>query len=314
MFKKSITKSQNKKLNLSLSLVYLFSFSLSGCGKKSEVADLADSLNESEAAVESGVSMISGMADDQAGSELSWKPHSSNPTLASSLSVWSLFAATRANADSCYRASLSSCLAGLKSAEYNQCSVLGTLRSMNGSVQLTYSNSGCTMLQAGDSVSRTYNVAISGSRGGVVSLTSAEKADYRGTSYGGGGSIQKTLTGFQLNILGRHSSFQRNGKTLSDVSVRTLQPVEVTGSLNRDNRVINGGQLEVNHNLKGFTSLLVANNVQWNSQCCHPIAGEMSITYSGSKTGTATVTFNGCGTATLNQDGQQQSIALSYCE
>jgi len=77
---------------------------------------------------------------------------------------------------------------------------------------------------------------------------------------------------------------------------------------------MNGGSLEVNHNLAGFTAIFTPSNLQWSAGCCHPVAGSLAVTYSGSKTGTATVSFNGCGSATVNQDGQSQAVEFSYCE
>jgi hypothetical protein len=170
------------------------------------------------------------------------------------------------------------------------------------------------MASTGNTVTRTYNLEISGPRGGKINHSSDNRSDYRGTSYGGGGRLVKTAAGWDLSVLGRNSVLSFRGKNIFDVSVRTITPMNITGSLSRAGRVVNGGQLEVNHNLAGFTSVITPTNLQWSNTCCHPISGSLAVTYSGSKTGSATVSFHGCGSASVNQGGQTSVIQMSYCE
>jgi hypothetical protein len=118
-----------------------------------------------------------------------------------------------------------------------------------------------------------------------------------------------------MDLHGKHHSFVgRRGREVYNVSLRTLQPIVITGGLSRANRLVNSGQIEVNHNLAKFTALITPSNIQWSSDCCHPVSGSLSVTYSGSKTGTSTVTFQGCGSAQVNDNGQSEDIELSYCE
>lgn len=293
----------------SLILIALVMSVTLGCSKKEEDGSSL-TVNSVEAVVESGVTMLSGMADEESGSSLALE------TKANELkpSIFEQAFVSRAYADSCSRAYYQSCSSGVRSVDYNACTVPYTLRSLNGNVTLTYSDSSCSMATTGNTTTRTYNIDITGTRGGKISHSSDTYTDYSGDAYGGGGRLTKTGSGWNLDILGRHTQFTYNGLEIFNVSTRTLSPVSVTGSLSRSSRVMSGGQIEVNHNLAAFTATMVPQNLQWSGSCCHPISGSLDVTFSGSKTGTATVTFAGCGTATVDQDGQSNSIQLLYCE
>lgn len=289
-----------------LLMTLLIAISL-GCKKKQE-EDSDLSVDPVEASVESGISMISGMADDQAGSAYAFNSKNT-PT-----SIWEVILGEKAYAATCSRAFYASCNSGLKSASFNQCEIMGTAATLYGNVNLTYSDSSCSLISNGNSVTRTYNIEINGPRGGKISHSSDNRTDYRSTSYGGGGRLTKTVSGWGADILGRNSVLTFRGRTIFDVSVRTLNQVSISGSLSRASRVVNGGQIEVNHNVAGFTSVITPSNLQWNNTCCYPVSGSLSVSYSGSKTGSATVTFSGCGSASVNQSGQVSSINMSYCE
>lgn len=278
------------------------------CQKKNNDTDSTSSLDPVEASLETGISMISGMSDDQAGGSLAM-----SPIRPRSLIAEGLFPLAHAST-SCSRPITATCSSGVRALNYDGCTVASTSRTMNGSANLTYSDNSCALSTNGDTVTRTMDIEISGPRGGVYSLSSDSQADYNGNIYGGGGRITKTSGGWNLDILGRHSSFTYKGKSLASVSVRTLSAMQVTGSLSRSSRVVSGGQLEVNHNLSGFTALITPSNLEWSSICCHPVSGSLSVTYSGSKSGSATVSFNGCGAADVTSDGQTKSIEFSYCE
>lgn len=264
-----------------------------------------------EASVESGLTMISAVADEESGSSLALKTNAEEmrPNY-----VQLLLVGEKAYAASCWRPYYSPCVDGLKTADYDNCGIPNTSRTVDGQAALAYSQLNCSLASEGDTVQRTYGLAITGPRGGVVSLTSANQADYRGISYGGGGRLTKVSGGYELDVLGRHTSFVYRSRSIYSTSVRTLAPISVTGGLARATRRMTGGQLEVNHNIAGFTALFTASNLGWSSNCCHPTSGSLSVTYSGSRNGGATVTFSGCGTATVDQGGQQSTLQMSYCE
>jgi hypothetical protein len=290
-----------------IALLVLVSLTTACTSEENEASSLV--VDPVEASIESGITMISGIPDEQSGSILALKTNAQelNPDF------FNLFL-TKAYADNCVRAFFDTCISGEKSVEYNGCEVPNTSRSIEGNVLLSYSQNDCSLLANNDFVTRTYDIQISGARGGVVTHTSALQSDYNGNTYGGGGRLTKTAAGWALEIAGRHSNFVYRSRQLFDVSIRTLAPISISGSLSRATRLINGGQLQVNHNVTGFTSTITPNNLRWSNSCCHPTSGSLSIVFSGSRTGSASVVFNGCGTAVVNDGGQESNIELSYCE
>lgn len=298
-------KTFTKKRILSLLMA---SALVGACAKKNDDGASADSSpGETESAVEAGLTVVSGMMDEQANASLALSSERVRN------SPWALLL-PEAFAANCSRAVANTCSSGVRSALYDDCAVAGTLRTLNGQVDLTYSQAACTLASNGDSVTRVYNVTVNGPRGGSYTLSSHSATDYTGATYGGGGVLTKTSAGWNVQILGRHSSFTLGGRERMSVSVRTLSDLQVTGGISRASRTVSGGQLQVNHNRAGFTAVFAPSNLQWSSSCCHPTSGQLAVTYSGSKTGSATVTFNGCGSASLSESGQTTSLALSYCE
>lgn len=280
-------------------ILILASLGLIHCAQQEE----NDAVSADTAVIESASSALSSMGDDQSGESLAMKADTNLMDL--------LF--PKAYASTCQRPYFSTCQSGVKSETYENCPLYRGV--LDGEAFLTYSDPSCALSTNGQSVTRTYDLRVTGPRGGVFNLSSETATDYNGNSYGGGGQLTKTAAGWDVNILGKHKSFiNRRGNLAYSVSIRTLQPVEISGSLSRNGRVANNGQIEVNHNLAQFTAVMSANNIQWSSSCCHPVSGSMTITYSGSKTGTSTVEFQGCGSAELNRDGQTENIELSYCE
>jgi hypothetical protein len=282
---------------------------LVACGKK-ENNEEDVSVGSEEAAVESGITMIGGLADDQSGSSLALKSEVNNP-----YPNFMDILAPKAYAANCSRAFFQGCSSGVKSISYDGCEIPGTSKLLDGEVALTYTDSTCSLANNGESVTRTYDIQMSGIRGGVIGYSSAIQKDYREEEYGGGGRITRTPSGWEIDILGRHAQLTFRNREIYNTSIRTLSPVEVTGSLSRTSRLINGGQIEVSHNKAEFTATMTPNNLQWTGSCCHPTSGTLDVVYSGNITGQAIVTFGSvCGQATVDKDGQSKSIQLSYCE
>lgn len=290
-------------------ILSLIAVSLLACNKKAATESDDNSVDSVTAMAESAVTMVSGMADEQSNSSFAMLPRSESPLLINLL-------LQQAYASNCQRAVLASCNNGVRSESYDDCAIAGTQASLDGQITLTYSSSVCSMITDGDTVTRSYEMQINGPRGGVLTSSSAQKADYRGASYtyGGGGRLTKTASGFDLEVLGKHNSLNYRGLELFNVSVRTISPIAITGGLNRSQRVANGGSLEINHNKAGYTALWSFSDVRWSNTCCHPVSGNVNIVFSGTKTGQATLTFDGCGSGHVTQDGQSQQVGFSYCE
>jgi hypothetical protein len=279
-----------------------------GCAKRNAV-DMA--VDPETAMVETAAGAVGGISDEQADDNYAMMASSSDFSkyaLVESL----LFPQAKASGF-CGRAVAANCSMGMREADYDSCNPTSST-SLDGFVRLTYSESACTLSVNGDTAARTYDLALSGPHGGVATVTSASASDYRGTSYGGGGVLTKTASGYDIDILGKHIQLNYRNIPLYSVSIRTLSTLQLTGTLDRSNRTWTSGQLEVNHNIAGFTAILQPTNLQWSSSCCYPVSGSLSVQYSGSRTGSATVTFNGCGTANYSDSVQQKTIALNYCE
>jgi hypothetical protein len=307
----------NKLKKFALTIVLFSGLCLNiGCAKKEQELSRVDTLGLSvdpvEASLESGLSSLQGLGDEQSGGNFA---QVSTPANHSPLYFLNVLLLEKAYASGCQRAVFQSCMSSSKQATYSQCEVPGTSFQLNGSVQLSYSDAACGLSSTGNTVTRTYNTTYSGPRGGQLTFSSALQSDYKGNSYSGGGRITRTAGGWNIDVLGKHKSFQWRGNTLYSVSMRTLAPHQITGSLSRSSRVLDGGTLEVNHNIAQFTVLVQPQNVQWTNSCCHPVSGSLNLNFSGSKTGTATLNFSSqCGLASLVESGQTKEIQLSYCE
>ncbi len=288
-----------KKLVYTMILVSM----TASCAKKlSEENDLVVSSTTAE--VESGSTAVSSLLDEQAGSNYAM-------TTPASKSIFEM-AIPKSYAADCMRPYFSVCNSGVKSSDYSGCEV-GAF-TLSGSAQLQYSQNTCSMNSTGDSVTRTYNLQRVGPRGGILNVSSDSKLDYRGQSYGGGGRLSKTVAGFSLDVLGKHKALTFRDRPVYDISIKTISPLQIIGGLARANRTIQSGQLEVNHNRAGQTAVWTYNNVQFSSQCCHPVSGTIDITWTGAKTGQAQMTFQGCGLAQVTEGGQSTQVEMSYCE
>lgn len=289
-----------KKLTYTLALVLL----TTSCAKKlTEDNDVT--VSNITAEVESGSTAVTSILDEQAGNNYAMSTPANK-------SIFEMVL-PKSYALDCMRPFFSACSSGVKAATYNACDV-GAF-TLSGSAQLQYSQNLCSMNLNGDSVTRTYSLQRVGPRGGTLSVSSDAKADYRGgTAYGGGGRITKTVSGHTLDILGKHKNLTIRGRSVYDISIKTIAPLQVTGGLDRANRTIQSGQLEVNHNRAGETAVWTYNNVQFSSLCCHPVSGTIDIVWSGAKSGQAQMTFQGCGLAQVTEGGQSTQVEMSYCE
>ena len=220
----------------------------------------------------------------------------------------------KAHAANCIRPVNLACDNGVKSSTFEDCSSFRGLVVASGNITLDYSQNDCSMGSDGDQVARTYNYEIVGPRGGQLDVSSDDHEDYRGNTIGGGAVLTNTAAGHSLEILGKHKVFTRNGNIRRDRSIRTTEPLEISGGLRRSVRQVNNGQLEIIHNLAEFTATYTAEDVVWSSSCCHPVSGSLSVEYTGSVEGTASITFNSCGQAEIERNGETSNVEFTYCE
>ena len=282
------------------------------CAEK-DVATLDTTVSATDASAEAAIQAIGGVADEQEGSSFAAVRSERD-------GKWSAIAALLTPpaqaAGACARARFQACVNGVRSIDYASCSIAGSAFLLSGNVTLTYSTPACLLDSVGDSVTRTYDVTVTGPRRGRVRNFSSNKTSgVDGSSIGGGGRLTKTASGWDAEVLGRNVvGSMPNGRTLFDISVKTTSPVQISGNLARAGRVLNGGAIEVHHNLAGFKATYVPSQVQYSNNCCHPVSGSWSVTYSGSITGSASIMFNGCGNATLTRGGVASALELTYCE
>ncbi len=186
----------------------------------------------------------------------------------------------------------------------------------SGTAQLTFSNgSTCALGAMGETFTRTVNFTRSGPRGSLQT-TSASRTPYTGPAIGGGIEVTKADNGtaVDVDILGQHKILTRtNGAVLFDMSFTTPTPLQLN-KLARNGRIISSGVLDVYHNRAQFTAEHTISNLTFSSACCYPVSGSISTTFSGTLSGSGSVTFNSCGNFTATYKGQSKSYSMANCE
>ncbi len=113
---------------------------------------------------------------------------------------------------------------------------------------------------------------------------------------------------------GINRTLRYNGTALLSLNTRTTSALAVTGSA-RTGRVLNGGTLEVVNNTSGESCTFQPNSVTWPANCNCATSG--SWVGNCSSIGSITMTFSGCGLATLNytENGSavNKTVALDRC-
>jgi len=201
-----------------------------------------------------------------------------------------------------------------KGVKYDSCLLPGTKIIATGFVKLEYNNATCSMLEDGNEVNRTYLVALDHVRRGSLLLTTTPTTNYLGDELSGGGTLLNTAEGWQIEVLGNNRKFiDRFGRLRADVSVQTENPIEVTGTLSKKDRTVNGGALLVHHNKAKFTVAYTPEDLHWQEGCKCPVSGALNIEYSGSKNGTGKITFPECGVAIISRNDGEKTVKLRAC-
>ncbi|MBL7715625.1 MAG: hypothetical protein JNL01_09170 [Bdellovibrionales bacterium] len=195
------------------------------------------------------------------------------------------------------------------------CEVLGILP-VNGTVTLTmYDGSsasvGCSgaafssAFNAGYSIVRQPNFTITGARGSIQVSSSA-----------GGQKLTKVSSGsYSWQTLGVNRKIvTAAGRTIVDIDTYTTSNIGITGT-SRANRVLNGGELAIKHNIAGYTTYLKPENVTWSrSTCTCPVSGKWTGRVEGSnETDDFTVEITGCGTGKITVEGESEDITFDRC-
>lgn len=292
---------------LAFSVYMCLSVALSACGSADEGNDATSAADES---IQAGLSALSGAVNS--GNDGSTSFASIKPTLyeklLSGLTVEAAVSTCGIPARS------DSCSSGVKSASYSNCSV--GRQTYSGDVTLNFSDSSCSMSSINDYVVRTVDLSRTGFFNSTITTSSADHLDYRGNTIGGGSKLTRTGIGsLSLRMLGvRKLRTRATGASVYDIQSRTTSDLQLVGTWD-GNRTIQSGSLEVIHNLAQYTATFSFDNVQYNkATCCYPTSGSISVAYSGSVSGNATVTFASCGVATIVNNGVTKNLNLAGCE
>jgi hypothetical protein len=209
-----------------------------------------------------------------------------------------------AYAASCWQSTFGPCTAGARTRQFGDCT-LGAA-TIDGQVTLAFSQPAlCTVIAAGDSVTRTADITLTGPFGGTLEVTSP----------GGGQTLTKTADGFTYAVLGMERVLTSAGnRKLFDISTRTTSPLVVTGSSRADLEIVSG-TLEVTHNLAGYTVTLAADKLAWSSACNCAVSGTLTGSVEGGKLSgkSASVQLTGCGQAQVTVDGDTENVTLDRC-
>jgi hypothetical protein len=205
------------------------------------------------------------------------------------------------------------CVGNARTVTYNECLIPGTTFPLNGAINLEYTSNSCSLATSGDSVTRTGNTSRS-TRVGTATVSSADHVDYQGRKVGGGIRLSRvSSTDYVVQILGLHKVYT----TSQDYSILHTSASQVTtssGLLERNGRIINGGVIELRHNVANYNVSIQPQQLRFEASCCFPTSGTLRLTYSGSIVGQGSVNFTGCGTATISALSQQTDIQLRNCE
>jgi hypothetical protein len=207
----------------------------------------------------------------------------------------------QAYAAGCWSERFSTCSGGQRTRTFNGCT-LGP-DTLAGTATLNFTDSSCAMSASGDAVTRTADLTLTGPGGGTLQVTSPS----------GGQRVTATATGWAYNVLGMERvATSPSGTKLFDISTQTTSDIGVTGT-SRANRVMNGGTLQVMHNLLKYTVNLTPNNVTWNGTCNCAVSGSWTGSASGSINGDFNVELTGCGTANVTAPGYTASVSFDRC-
>ena len=220
-------------------------------------------------------------------------------------------------------------IANIVNVVYSNCTIgSGNEFVMNGNVLLTFDaaqtcsnwiNGGA--LPTSGKVTRTMNALTrTFANGAVVTNSSTLHSNYKGQNISGG--IETTFDGAdtrRVKVHGIHRTRSLPGQVTGfDHSVRTTQTIEISGTQAAGNRTMTEGTVVVDHNQAKYSvsvSPVNGNAPSWSNNCCYPVSGEITLTATGTLSGTMSVVFDStCGRATLSNGAVSQVLQLSACE
>jgi hypothetical protein len=311
-------------------LVAAFTAAVSGCGKSSDVVTMSDIASATvSGAVNSGSKGTLAYGNESSGGS------SSRTFLASLLPIETAWAGT-------------SCPRPETSVDGLNCSVDSTGKVMTLAYRsCNFGNNsavwdGTEILSSSDPVScgtspseapgarllRTFGPGTTRTVGSSVHVASIDTDNASGYErpVAGGVEISYLSTGREIEIKGVHvlsqKIFRGNGnagriQTEADHTVSTEKDKPLSVAVSNGTRVVNG-VVSVQNNLDKYTGTAEFKDVTYDadSGCCLPQSGTLTVTMSGSRSGTETLTFSssGCGDAKMEDEkGDLRDITLTRC-
>lgn len=299
------------------SLLTVLLFVASGCSTNEEnttgtLGGIADADEVAYAAVDA----LSGAANTS-GAYLAWSTPRKKPILEGFLenSAWA------AGCGSAGATTLGSCTnsgggSSSRVRQFNSCTI-GSMTA-TGTATLTYSTANCSTPSGDGSISRIPALLFTGRRGANLAVTATSHTDYRGTTIAGGQSMTYVDAGGgnqtkTYSVAGLHRVLTSStGAVLADLSFRSLSPINVTGSTLSD-LMLDGGKIEVAHNLKKYVASWVPSSLRWQAGCTCPTSGTLTASLSGAFSGTLKVEFTACGSANLTRDNDRITLTFDSC-
>jgi len=298
-----------EEMNSKTLIILAAGMMLASCAKNNDtVANPADASETAtiKETVESAITTISGIMDEQ-----------EQETFLSGNKKMNRHTASSSTCNQ--RAAGEVCASGNKTINYPDCLLANTAYKISGMVALAYSSTDCLLSATGSSVTRTHDITLKDTEEKIIKRYTTANTDYRNNAVSGGSRLKKTAGDYQLDILGVTKAMTDKGKAVYNISTRTLAAVTITGGLQRISRVMNGGSIEVSHNLAKNHVTFVPKQVKWSTNCCYPTSGGLDFTLNKLDAECkGTVTFNGCGSASVNVTSGKYagaaSITLANCE
>lgn len=278
---------------------------VSGCfstsSESTSDSDLQYSLRE-------GIAVLSDLPDEMAGESYA-RIQTRSPFYQMARSIWipSAWAASCSG-----RAVEETCETGLRTKTYADCSIGSSDYKMGGQVVLTYSNiDTCSLSATFDSVTKTYDgFKRMDPDGSSVTISSVSHRDYLEQEVGGGAELILTNGYHMLDIRGIRRTHSQN---LFDLSFQSGSSIEIQNTLGRDGRVLSSGILYIRDNIKHYTITAEVSDLAYESNCCHPVGGKMTLNFEGAYKGSGSVLFRGCGDVNFKKDGQLSRLQLPSC-
>jgi hypothetical protein len=223
--------------------------------------------------------------------------------------TWKEWFVPYAWAESCFEANtFSTCTDNSIVRTFNGCEgPLGGIR--HGTVTLNWegTSANCQLGAVGDSIIRSPDYSVVRPNANVLTVSKSGSEGQRITWVSG---INNKVFTFENDGIHRVLTSE-NGKTLFDLTKRTDVAITVTGE-DRQNRIANGGVLEVTDNIAQITCDLVPNDITWTKETCNcAVSGTWQVSCSNGKEFDLELT--GCGTAKIVTPNNNKEIELDRC-